>query len=526
MTTPSRPRRRTLALCLAGLTLAACGGPNVTVTPGPTVSTTGTSTTGPSTDSTGSGSPEALPSAPPAPANLAAAQSNPVEDSYYPQHGEPTIDTLHYGLTLDWTPSSKTLKGKAVITFRVTQTTTEVQFDLGSALTVGETSLDGRPATSTRGTDTLVVATGKLAKDSKHVLVVTYSGTPRTTPAPSKRSDQGGGLGFTVESDGAAWTMQEPFGAFTWYPVNDQPSDKAFYDATLRTHEGMKGVFNGQPGPERVEGDTTIRQFHLDQPASSYLTTVAFGKYTLVTDKGPRNLPLNYWYREGRSDSASTLAGLKQTPQILQYLESILGPYPFASAGSVMVPGDSAMETQTLNTMGQSTATQEEYFLPTLAHEYAHQWVGDVQSPVDWRDVWLNESLALFVQAKYEDHADITPYEITMSGYKSMDAGLRRESGPPGKYDKDDFAASNVYVCGAVMYDAMARAYGDKFWTALKSWPTVRKYGNVTRDDLIKHFSSQLGVDLKAWITMWLESETTPTQAPPPLPALPAAPTT
>ena len=27
--------------------------------------------------------------------------------------------------------------------------------------------------------------------------------------------------------------MQEPFGAYTWYAVNDQPSDKAFYDFTL-----------------------------------------------------------------------------------------------------------------------------------------------------------------------------------------------------------------------------------------------------------------------------------------------------
>ena len=26
--------------------------------------------------------------------------------------------------------------------------------------------------------------------------------------------------------------MQEPYGAHTWYPVNDQPSDKALYDFT------------------------------------------------------------------------------------------------------------------------------------------------------------------------------------------------------------------------------------------------------------------------------------------------------
>ena len=27
--------------------------------------------------------------------------------------------------------------------------------------------------------------------------------------------------------------MQEPYGAYTWYAVNDQPSDKALYDFTI-----------------------------------------------------------------------------------------------------------------------------------------------------------------------------------------------------------------------------------------------------------------------------------------------------
>ncbi len=33
-----------------------------------------------------------------------------------------------------------------------------------------------------------------------------------------------------------------------------------------------------------------------------------------------------------------------------------------------------------------------------LVHEMAHQWYGDEVTPVDWRDVWMNEGLATFVQ--------------------------------------------------------------------------------------------------------------------------------
>lgn len=450
-----------------------------------------------------------------APGDLSAAQSNPVEDSYYPQHGEPYFDALHYNLALDWKPSKKLLSGTATITFRVTTDRNEVQLDLGDPLLVSAATLDGRAVTTSRGSNTVKVATGPIAKDSRHVLTITYSGTPVTTPAPSTRGDQAGGLGFSIESDNSTWTMQEPFGAFTWYPVNDQPSDKAFYDATLTSHEGQQGVFNGAPGRSQVSGDTTVRSFHLDKPAASYLTTVAFGKYTLQQDKGPNNLPLYYWYP---TDDTTDKPNLEKTPQILQYLETLLGPYPFASAGTLMVPSDSAMETQTLVTMGQFSAPDPGEFAAVLAHEYAHQWSGDAVTPTDWRDVWLNESLAMFIQAKYEDHAGITAYDKTINQYRAMDGMLRQQAGPPGNYDKRQFAASNVYLCGALMYDAMATAYGQKFWAALKTWPDTKRYGNVSRDDLIKHFSDALGVDLRPWITHWLESPTTPTDAPPKLP--------
>ena len=39
--------------------------------------------------------------------------------------------------------------------------------------------------------------------------------------------------------------MQEPLGAFTWYAVNDHPSDKALYDFTLSVPAPWTGIANG-----------------------------------------------------------------------------------------------------------------------------------------------------------------------------------------------------------------------------------------------------------------------------------------
>ena len=35
---------------------------------------------------------------------------------------------------------------------------------------------------------------------------------------------------------------------------------------------------------------------------------------------------------------------------------------------------------------------------PVLVHEMAHQWYGDEVTPDDWRDVWMNEGMAMYLQ--------------------------------------------------------------------------------------------------------------------------------
>ncbi|MGH3357639.1 MAG: hypothetical protein ACRDO7_02470, partial [Nocardioidaceae bacterium] len=56
-----------------------------------------------------------------APDDLSAAESDPVDDPYYPDNGEPYFDALHYDLALDWDPSTSELTGTTRLTFRITE---------------------------------------------------------------------------------------------------------------------------------------------------------------------------------------------------------------------------------------------------------------------------------------------------------------------------------------------------------------------------------------------------------------------
>ena len=369
-------------------------------------------------------------------AALDPALSTPLEDSYYPDQGDPGIDTLHYALDLGWDPDSSVLTGVADITLRGTTSSDTFQLDLLDALKVSSVTVDGEDATYSQAEDHLVVDR-PLAQDDRVTVRVSYAGTPAPVPAPTTRSDFST-TGLTVTGDGEIWTMQEPFGAFTWYPVNDQPADKALYDFTLRAPRAWVGVANGELTSRRIRGGHTITRWHLAQPAASYLTTLAVGDFVHTEDTSPSGVPISYWTHRG---AARDLRALRVTPEVMAWNEARLGPYPFDSLGILVVDSESGMETQTMITLGDT-----EYTLSpaVIEHELTHQWYGDLVTPTDWRDVWMNEGMTMFIQGVYEADQEGISIDRKMSQWAPYERQVRAQSGPPGAYDAGEFGEGNV----------------------------------------------------------------------------------
>jgi aminopeptidase N len=439
-----------------------------------------------------------------------AALSHPREDPYYPAKGDPSVDALHYKLRLHWAAKARKLKAKATIQFRATAAESRIQLDLGNPLVVRAVSLDGHSvAFSHAGKNLVVTARAVLAQDSRHVLVVRYGGTPKGAKAPTDRSDIPH-VGWTTTKRGEAWTMQEPYGAYTWYPVNDQPSDKAFYDVRISAPKHMVGIFNGRLEARRTTAKRTITRWHLASPASSYLTTIAIGDYVRYRDTGPHNLPITYWLP--RRDQ-SALSELRRTPKMIKWLEKRLGPFPFDRIGAVVVPSDSAMETQTLVTMGGKLLSEfgVQAFRSDLLHEYSHQWYGDTVTPNNWPDLWLNESFAMYTQFRWEVARGWLTMGQLRRFLKESDNDSRASDGPPGAYHPQQFGDICVYYCGALMLDHLRTKVGVTTFNSIwRGWPQAHRYASVDRSTYIAWASARAGQDLAPFLTDWLTSPTTP----------------
>jgi len=437
----------------------------------------------------------------------AAGRSTPVADPLYPKHGNPALDVLHYGLDLSWAPGTSTLTGTATEQIRPVRSAPEIVLDFKPYALDGVT-VDGARVNATVASEKLTVPVAVTA-DRPVTLVVQYHGKPATTPLPSHRGDAEP-LGLTIAKDKSLWTMQEPYGAYTWYPANDQPSDKALYDISVTAPSGWSAIAAGSPAGQ--QGNTF--RYTSAIPMASYLQTLAVGKYRKITATGPHGLPLTYWYRPGADDKL--VPSLKKSPQFIKFLEAHYGRFPLPSAGLVLVDSDSAMETQQMVTLGDRIfkkwgKAELSYFEEDILHEYAHQWFGDTVTPATWTDLWLNEGWAQYSQYLWEQSRQHFSDADLEAFLRHWDAVNRKKLGPPGKPKAANFAENNVYICPATMLLQLYQALGKKkFAQVATAWVQSQKYTTQSRASFIAFVNKQTGKSYTKLITTWLDSKTTP----------------
>ena len=428
-------------------------------------------------------------------------------DTYYPTKGNPGIDVSRYDLDLTWKAGRRTLSGIATLRLQAEAEAPSFTLDLHKRMDVSRLTVDGVPARFTHEGQDLVVRT-PVAPGTPYQVVVTYAGKPRAVRAPTSRADDDG-VGWHTTESGQAWTTQKPYGAYTWYPVNDHPSDKAVYEVRLAVPGTFVGVSNGRLEERRTAGGQTITRFTNTSPMASYALTVAIGPYKRHTQVGPHDLPLTYWLPRGGKD---LLPALERTPETIAFLEARLGPYPFDRAGVVVTPGLGSVESQTLTTLARDNWKQGNADVrEQMAHHLAHAWYGNSVTPSDWRDNWMGESVATFLQAKYSAAQHIDGWKFWKREFARNDDFYREIYGPPGAYLPRHFDQRNVHYGGALLMERLRAKLGtDLFYEALAEWPAQHRDRSRGRSTYVDFLSAKSGKDLRSWFDAWLNSPTTP----------------
>ncbi len=446
----------------------------------------------------------------PASAGPAGQGSPGLGDPYYPDYGNGGYDVAHYDLRLKYQPADDRLEGTATITATATQDLS--RFNLDFALDVQEVLVNGRRAAFARSGDhELEITPSQSLRGNQPVtVVVRYSGTPSQVAVN----------GFTAwlrTPDGGV-AAGEPEAAWWWFPSNDHPSDKATYDISVLVPDGTQAISNGTLQSASSRLGWSRYNWRSTSPQATYLTTLAVGRFEIVTDTSQSGLPvLNAYSKDLGGDRGSAKASVERTAEIVDWESGIFGRYPFEAIGGYVpnVSAGYALETQTrpFYSPRHFRGGTNPY---VVVHEQAHQWFGDDVSLKSWRDIWLNEGFARYAEWLWsEKEGEGTAAELaahTYAVYPPDSPFWQVKPGDPGAANQ--FHAA-VYNRGAIALQALRAEVGDQvFFRILKGWPTVHRYGNARIEDFISYAERISGTSLGALFQTWLFTPGKPASAP------------
>jgi len=422
-------------------------------------------------------------------------------DPMFPNAGNGGYDVQHYGLTLDYTPSSNQLTATAVISARATQDLSSFNLDL-RGFAISRLLVDGRAATFTRDGGQELTATPRpgILAGTTFTVTIDYAGTPAVVTDPDNSIE-----GWVPTDDGA-FVVNEPQGSPAWYPCNDNPRDKATFDFRVTVPAGLTAMANGILVSSSTTGGKTTWVWKETDPMATYLATATLGRFDLtISNVGsiPSYVAVDPQLAKGQV--------LSKLPEAVQFYESIYGPYPFNAVGAIV---DSA------KVVGYSLETQTKPNFPyvpdeaTLVHELAHMWFGDSVTLTTWPDIWLNEGFATWsewIWSERQGNKSAAQWFNQLYNTPAQDTAFW---GPAVANFLDPALLFNgtVYYRGAMTLQALREKIGDlAFFQLLNDWATQNRYGNVTTPDFIALAEQKSGMDLTAFFDAWIFQEAKPT---------------
>ena len=312
-----------------------------------------------------------------------------------------------------------------------------------------------------------------------------------------------------------AFTQFEAISARLAFPGFDEPGFKTPFTTTLIVPEDMVAISNTPEVSSKTTDGMKHVHFAPTKPLPTYLIAFAVGDFDVVeapdlpaTDVRSHPLPLRGIAVKGKGEQLSY--ALEGTNTIVTALESYFGtPYPWAKLDILAVPdfNAGAMENAGAITYRESlllfddsaTPERRRRYKMVHAHELAHQWFGDLVTPVWWNDIWLNESFATWMAHVSMDMAE--PEANYRRDLLSRGLGVMtsdslvsaRQIRQPILSNNDIATAFDgiTYSKGGAVLSMFENFLGrDDFRQGVRNYMDEFQYGAATADDFIRHLAA------------------------------------
>ena len=402
------------------------------------------------------------------------------------------MNVLNYAVTLEPDIANKSVKGAVLI--RLLTASNVVELDCGD-LTVDSVKEGGKPLQFSVHDRKLRVSLGE--KKGPREIEIQYHGTPRR------------GIRFFPDRR-QVYTI---FSTSHWMVCIDDPADKATLTMKLVLPATLTPVANGQLISQReLPNNKRVFEWRQPSPIPTYIFGFAVGPFRVVKEKH-RNLELQYLATNYSEPEVRRI--FKDTPDMLDFFEDRAGvKYADKTYTQVLAAGGVEQEMSSFTALKESYGKQlldNEQDLWLAAHEFAHQWWGNMVTCRDWNHFWLNEGIATFMAAAYLEHrfgreVYMREIETYRANYEKVRAAGKDKSLVfPDWLNPTREDRTLVYDKGAYVMHLLREEMGERaFWKGLRAF-TRRHFGkSVVTTDFVAAMEEAHGKSLKEFFAKWV----------------------
>jgi aminopeptidase N len=435
-------------------------------------------------------------------------------------------DVLHYDLSVQFMPATRSIKGSNVIMFKTLKAGSRMQIDLQMPLTITKVTHGPIDLKFEREGNVFWITFDKeVAQGVEDKIEIFYEGRPTEARLPPWI----GGV-YWGRDDLGNWyinTTCQGIGASIWWPNKDIGYDEPDRGMTINitVPDDLVAVSNGRLEKTDHDSAAKTKTYHwrVVNPINNYGVNANIGNYvnwSETYDGFGGRLDINYWVLPHQKEAA--MKTFKEVPRMLKAFEYWFGKYPFYEDGyklvTVSYPG---MEHQSSVTYGNyfrngyrerdvsSTGIGYKFDF-IIVHESGHEWFGNNISMRDAADMWIHEGFT-----NYSENLFVEYYWGKQAGADYV-IGSRRNiqnDGPIiGTYGANREGSGDMYYKGGNLLHTIRQIVNDdeKWRSILTGLNRDFWHQTVTTQQVESYISEHAGMDLSKVFDEYLRTTDIP----------------
>lgn len=433
-------------------------------------------------------------------------------------------DLTYYHLNISVDPSTKSIKGKNSVHYKVLEPNSVLQIDLQEPLIITKVIQNGEDlSVDHQGNAHFITLKSDQKTGSVQSLDVYYEGQPQE----AKRAPWDGGFSWKKDDNGNDFvaTSCQGLGASVWWPNKDHMYDEV--DSMLisvRVPKALMEVSNGQlrSVEDHKDGTKTYNWF-VNNPINNYGVNVNIGDYVHFSEdyNGEKGiLKMDYYVLKDNLEKAKKQ--FKDAPRLMEAFEHWFGPYPFYEDGYKLVEVPYlGMEHQSSVTYGNgfengylgrdlSGSGWGLKFDFIIIHESAHEWFANNITYKDMADMWIHESFTAYAESIFVEY-----FYGTKAGAEYVIGtrqGIQNDAPIIGPYDVNQPGSGDMYYKGANMLHTLRQWINDdeKWREILRGLNETFYHQTVTTEEIENYISKTSGINLSSFFDQYLRTAKIP----------------